>query len=111
FNRRLKDAFMTAGKNVVYFNPDSHLAGYHRNLIKAGMPKLGATKRVARALVRVIYRRLSALSAQSTEAPTTGSEEHQEKGEGGMASGSTRSGQGHVSNILPSSPSNNRART
>ena len=111
FNRRLKDAFMTAGRNVVYYNPDSHLAGYHRNLIKAGMSKLGATKRVARALVRVIYRRLSALSAQSTEAPTTGSEEHQEKGEGGMASGSTRSGQGHVSNILPSSPSNNRART
>jgi len=111
FNRRLKDAFMTAGRNVVYYNPDSHLAGYHRNLIKAGMPKLGATKRVARALVRVIYRRLSALSAQSTEAPTTGSEEHQEEGEGGMASGSTRSGQSHVSNILPSSPSNNRART
>ena len=111
FNHRLKDAFMTAAQNVVYYNPDSHIAGYHRNLIKAGMSKLGATKRVARALVRVIYRRLSTLTAQSTEAPTTGSEEHHEKGESGMASGLTRSGQGHVSNIPPSSPGNNRART
>jgi transposase len=111
FNHRLKDAFMTAAKNVVYYNPDSHLAGYHRNLIKAGMSWLGATKRVARALVRVIYRRLSALTAQSVEVQTTGSEEHQEKGESGMASGPTRSGQGHVSNIPPSSPVNNRART
>jgi transposase len=112
FNHRLKDAFMSAAKNVVYYNPDSHLAGYHRNLIKAGMSRLEATKRVARALVRVIYRRLSALTALSTEAPTTGYEEHHEKGEGGMASGSTRSGQGHVSNILPSSsPANNRAGT
>jgi hypothetical protein len=110
FNHRLKDAFMTAAKNVVYYNPDSHIAGYHRNLIKAGMSRLAATKRVARALVRVIYRGLSASIAQSTEAPTTESEEHQEKGESGMARGSTRSGQGHVSNIPPSCPGNNRAR-
>ena len=111
FNHRLKDAFMTAAQTVVYYNPDSHIAGYHKNLIKAGMSPRGATRRVARALVRVIYRRLSALTAQSVEASTTGSEEHQEKGESGMASGSARSGQGHVSNIPPSSPGNNRARS
>ena len=110
FNHRLKDAFMTAARNVVHNNPDSHIAGYHRNLVKARMSELEATKRVARALVRVIYRRLSALTAQSTESPTTGIEEHHEKGESGMASGLTRSGRSHVSNIPPSSPSNNRPR-
>ncbi len=35
FNHRLKDAFMTAALNYVRYNPDSHLAGYHRNLIKS----------------------------------------------------------------------------
>ena len=50
FNHRLKDAFMTAARNVVFYNPDSHIAGYHRNLVKAGMSPLAATKRVARAL-------------------------------------------------------------
>ena len=56
FNHRLKDAFMTAAKHVVFYDPDSHIAGYYRNLVKAGMSPLGATKRVARALVRVVYR-------------------------------------------------------
>ena len=111
FNHRLKDAFMTAARNVVYYNPDSHIAGYYRNLVKAGMSPLAATKRVARALVRVIYRRLSALTVGNTDTPTTGDEEHQEEGESGMASGSTRSGQSHVSDIPLSSPRNNRARS
>ena len=65
FNHRLKDAFMTAARNFVIFNPDSHLAGYYRNLVKAGMPRMEATKRVARALVRVIYRKLSALNEKN----------------------------------------------
>ncbi|MGO9308593.1 MAG: transposase, partial [Spirochaetia bacterium] len=107
FNHRLKDAFMTAAWNVVRCNPDSHLAGYHRNLIKAGMSPLAATKRVARALVRVIYRKLSALTAGTTEAPT---KDEQQEGESGMASGSTRSGQGHTSDISLSSPRNHRPR-
>lgn len=107
FNHRLKDAFMTAAKKVVQFNPDSHIAGYHRNLIKGGMSELEATKRVARALVRVIYRRLSVLVGQTSEAPAPKNEEHQEEGESGMASGLTRSGRSHKSNIPLSSLVNN----
>jgi transposase len=107
FNHRLKDAFMTAARNVVHFNPDSHIAGYYRNLVKAGMSPLEAIKRVARALVRVIYRKLSALTAQTSEAQAKKSGELQERGESGMASGLTRSGQDHVSNIPPSSPATN----
>jgi hypothetical protein len=34
FNRRHKDAFLTAAQNVVYYDPDSRLAGHHKNLIK-----------------------------------------------------------------------------
>jgi transposase len=56
YNRRLKDALMTAARNYVHFYPDSHLTGYYRNLIKGGMKPMEATKRVARALVRVIFR-------------------------------------------------------
>ncbi|HLA81545.1 MAG TPA: IS110 family transposase [Thermoleophilia bacterium] len=61
YNRRLKDALMTAARNVVRFDPDSHLAGYDRWLLRRGMEPQEATKRVARALVRVIYRELKAL--------------------------------------------------
>ena len=110
FNHRLKDAFMTAAKKVVQFNPDSHIAGYHRNLIKGGMSELEATKRVARALVRVIYRRLSALAGQTSEAQSLKNEDYQQKGESGMASGLTRSGQSHVSNIPLNPRLNNTAR-
>ncbi len=110
FNHRLKDAFMTAAKNFVRYNPDSHLTGYFTNLVKGGMSPLEATKRVARALVRVIYRRLSALTAQASE-EIKKSAERQEMGEGGMASGLTRSGQSHKSNILPPSPKKNIQRS
>jgi len=110
FNHRLKDAFMTAARNVVYYNPESHIAGYYKNLVKAGMSPLAATKRVARALIRVIYRRLSALIAGTSDAPTTEAEEHQKGGESDMASGSTRRGQSHISDKSLSSPDNNRAR-
>jgi transposase len=106
FNHRLKDAFMTAARNVVLYNPDSHLAGYHRNLVKAGMSPMEATKRCARALVRVIYRQLTALSKDdSAEAAML-----QEKGEGDMASGLLRSDQSHTSDISPSSPLTSKAR-
>jgi transposase len=107
FNHRLKDAFMTAAKNFVNCNPESHIAGYHRNLVKAGMSRLEATKRVARALVRVIYRRLSVVTAQPSETETKISGEHHERGESVVASGLTRSGQSHESNTPPSSPANN----
>jgi len=100
FNHRLKDAFMTAARNAVLYDGDSHLAGYHRNLVKAGMRPLEATKRVARALVRVIFRELSALN--ESKANDVAQEESKE-GEGDMASGVTRGDQGRQSNMSPSS--------
>jgi hypothetical protein len=109
FNHRLKKAFMKAARNVVFYNPDSHIAGYDRNLVKAGMSPLEAMKRVARALVRVIYRKLSALlvTVGTTDAQTV---DEQQGGESDMASGTTRSGQSHTSDISLSSPRNNRAK-
>ena len=106
FNHRLKDIFMTAAWNVVHYNPESHVAGYHRNLIKAGKSPLAATKRVARALVRVIYRKLFTLVGEITTAPT---EDENKEGESDMASGSTRGGQSHTSDISLSSRGNYRA--
>ncbi len=68
YNRRLKNAFMTAAKNYVRFNPTSHLAGYFRNLItKREMTIIEARKRVARALVRYFYRILKELFFKETE--------------------------------------------
>jgi len=100
FNHRLKDAFMTAARNVVLYDCDSHLAGYYRNLVKAGMQPLEATKRVARALVRVIFRELLALNKSKANDLE---QEKQKEGEGDMASGVTRGDQSRKSNISPSS--------
>jgi transposase len=108
FNHRLKDAFITAARNVVPYDPDSHLAGYHRNLVKAGMSPMEATKRCARALVRVIYRQLTVLIKE--ESPGATPRQLGEKGEGDMASGSLRSDQSHTSNISPSSLPASKAR-
>ena len=98
FNHRLKDIFMTAARNFVRYNPDSHLAGYFRNLVKKrGMKANEAYKRVARALVRVIFRKLRALiEEKSTE---------QKWSENDMASGfDFRSDISHESNISLSTP-------
>jgi transposase len=94
FNHRLKDAFMTAARNVVRFNPDSHLAGYCRNLIKRGMSPLEAYKRVARALVRVFYRTLNGLLPHDTRDDTNSDEAGSD-----MASGQARSDGCHQSNM------------
>ena len=98
FNRRLKDIFMTAARNFVRYNPDSHLSGYFRNLVKKrGMKANEAYKRVARALVRVVFRMLRALIEKSSE--------EQKWSESDMASGSDfRSDISHKSNISLSSP-------
>jgi len=106
FNHRLKDAFMTAARNYVHFNPGSHLTGYYRNLVKTGMTPLEATKRVARALVRVIFRELCAL--QGIEAHPQVVEKAKE-GESDVASGVTRSEQSHPSNTSPSSLASTKA--
>lgn len=104
FNHRLKDAFMTAALNYVRYNPDSHIAGHHRNLIKKGMNRIQATKRVARALVRVVYRILVGL----TEDTQTDREE--KGGESEAASGQRRSDECRRSNTPPSTPTITKAK-
>ena len=108
YNRRLKDLFMSAAMNVVRFDPDSHLAGYHRNLVKRGMQELEATKRVARALVRVIYRELMALIDVDSEA--TPAAEEQQEGRSGVASGQGRGDKQHLSDTPLRSPRTSKAR-
>jgi transposase len=107
YNRRLKDLFMTAALNVVHFDPNSHLAGYHRNLVKRGMKPTEATKRVARALVRVICRELVALVEEGQEASAA---DEQQKGQSGVASGRGRGDKKHLSNTPPRSPRQSRTR-
>jgi transposase len=106
FNHRLKDAFMTAALNYVHYNPDSHLAGYHRNLIRKGMDRTQATKRVARALVRVVYRLLSGLPT----ADGCSSEQKINGGESEVASGQRRSDRSRRSNTSPSTPKKSKAK-
>ena len=92
---------MTAAQNVVRYDPNCHLAGYHRNLVKAGMKRTEATKRVARALVRVIYRTLTALIELDQEAQP---DEVQQEGQRGVASGERRGDKKHLSNTPAPSP-------
>jgi len=101
FNHRLKDVFITAAKNFVNNNPDSHLSGYFRNLVKKrGMKANEAYKREARALVRVIFRTLRSVLEDCPE--------EQKRSESDMASGSyVRSEQSHESNISLSAPIEN----
>jgi transposase len=100
FNHRLKDWFMTAGKNIVHMDPGSHLAGYYRGLIKKGMDAEEALKRVARALVRVIYRDLRALVTGPAE---------DKGGPSNVASDQGRGTHGHRSNTPPRTPRSSRA--
>jgi len=104
FNRRLKNVFMTAARNYVLFNPDSHLAGYYRNLVKGGMKKTDARKRVARALVRVFFRNLYSL----VELDGTENIEDEKIGtESDMANGLGRSDKDHSNISFPSLNKNN----
>ena len=106
FNRRLKNAFMTAARNYVLFNPDSHLAGYYRNLVKGGMKKTEARKRVARALVRVFFRDLYSLVEPNDQDKV---EDEKIGKESDMANGISRSDKNH-SNIPPSFPIRNNTK-
>jgi hypothetical protein len=58
YNRRLKNAVMTASKNFIHWNPDHRLAGMYIHFVKSGMSHLEAVKRVSRALIRIIFRLL-----------------------------------------------------
>lgn len=55
-NKRLKSAFITTAREFLIRNKDDPLARYQRALLKRGMSHLEAQKRVARALLREIYR-------------------------------------------------------
>ena len=94
---------MTASRNYVTFNRDSHLAGYYHNPVKGGMKKMDAYKRVARALVRVFFRDLNSLFKidylDSAEQKKKGDESH-------MANGISHCDKDH-SNISPPSPIKN----
>jgi hypothetical protein len=94
---------MTAARNYVIFNPDSHLAGYYRNNVKGGMKKTEARKRIARALVRVFFRNLYSL----VELDNSDKIEDEKMGEeNDMANGLSRSEKYH-SNISFLSPVKN----
>ena len=103
YNRRLKNILITAAINFVIFNPDHHLSGYFRNLRKAGMARVEAYKRVARSLVRIIFKRLYAL----IHIPEL--KEVLKKHEGSMANGKTRNTL-VSSNILPSTHNTTKQR-
>ena len=93
---------MRAGQLALWFSTISTLtcAGCYRNLVKAGMQPLEATKRVPRALVRVIFGVLSTLNESKA---TDVEQEILKEGERDMASSVTRGDQGRKSNISPSS--------
>jgi hypothetical protein len=107
YNRRLKDLSMTAAINVVRNDPNSHLAGYHRNLVKRGMEPTEANKRVARALVRVIYRELMGLIQADGQKPEPKSSQ---EGQSGVASGRGRGDKQHLSNTPPQSQNTSTTR-
>ena len=94
----LKNALMNVAKNFFLYNPDSHLTGYYRNLVKGGMSVTEARKRVARALVRVIFRILYNLNEDDIS-DITECDEKGKKRESDMASGSSRRDKNHISNI------------
>ena len=107
YNRRPKDLFMTGAIDVARNDFNSHLAGYHRNLVKRGMEPTEATKRVARALVKVFYRELIGLiQADGQESELKSSQE----GQSGVASGRGRGDKQHLSNTPPRSQNTSRTR-
>lgn len=59
-NKRLKTAFITFAKCYLRCNTSSHLAHYHRHLLKQGMSHMEALKRIARALAREVFRFMKA---------------------------------------------------
>jgi transposase len=102
FNHRLKYALYSAARNMTVNDPSSHLSAYYRYLVGTGMPTTEAHKRVARALVRTIYRELKAPVETKAAAPAT---EPTEK-EGDVAADSRRPALSAPSNTPPSSQHN-----
>lgn len=63
YNRRLKNACYSMARSVTLHNPDSHLTAYYHALRAKGMRHMAAYKRVARALLRIIFRDLKRVAA------------------------------------------------
>jgi transposase len=66
-NKRLKDAFITFARTYLLFNKGSHLAKYHEHLVKTGMSRMEALKRIARVLARDVYRFMKQQQIEATQ--------------------------------------------
>lgn len=99
FNHRLKYALYSAARNMTVNGPTSHLSAYYRYLVGTGMPITEAHKRVARALTRMIYRELKALTQTEEAVCAIASTEK----EGDVAADSRRPALNAPSNTPPSS--------
>lgn len=80
YNRRLKNAFYTAARSFTLFNPESHLTGYYRHLRSQGMKNTEAYKRVARSLVRLVFRDLTNVATKHSTARHEGNPEPSPEG-------------------------------
>jgi transposase len=96
FNRYLKSVMINSAMLYVKWNKESAFAYYYKHLLKKGMKKIEARKRVGRAFLRKVYRELKMLNIDKNE-------------KDGMAkTGSRPNGQiVHKSNIPPSRNQNN----
>ncbi len=63
-NTRLKSAFINLAKGYLLNNKGTHLEKYHQYLLKRGMSRMEALKRIARALAREVYRFLKLTEKQ-----------------------------------------------
>lgn len=64
YNHYLKDSAIQMSVRYVQWNPDSVLGRYYHALIKKGMKKIEAYRRVGRALIRRFYREMKEMSAE-----------------------------------------------
>jgi transposase len=96
FNRYLKNVMINSAMLYVKWNKESGFAYYYKYLLKKGMKKIEARKRVGRAFLRKVFRELKTLCIDRIE-------------KDGMAkTGSRPNGQiVHKSNIPPSRNQNN----
>jgi len=71
FNHYLKDSVMQMSLRYVQWNPDSVLGRYCHALIKKGMKKMEAYRRVGRALIRQFYREMKSMAAEKEKGKET----------------------------------------
>lgn len=66
FNRYLKNTVMQVALRYVQWNPESILSGQYRAMVKNGMKKTEAYRRVGRALIRKFYAMLMGMEKQTS---------------------------------------------